>query len=36
MSFDCGFDIFPSLPPTPENKTPYAEFLDDITTPYKT
>ena len=36
MSFDCGFDIFPSLPPTPENKTRYAEFLDDITTVYKT
>ncbi|KAF4949418.1 hypothetical protein FGADI_8931 [Fusarium gaditjirri] len=36
MSFDCGFDIFPALLPTPENKTRYAEFLDDITTVYET
>ncbi|KAF4415163.1 SET domain-containing 5 [Fusarium acutatum] len=36
MSFECGFDIFPSLSPTPENKMRYAEFLDDITTLYKT
>ncbi|KAH7270855.1 uncharacterized protein BKA55DRAFT_533438 [Fusarium redolens] len=36
MSFDCGFDIFPALPPTPENKIRYTEFLDDITTVYKT
>src|SRR6478735_3598132 len=26
MSFDCGFDIFPSLPPPPENKTRDADF----------
>ncbi|KAF4490195.1 SET domain containing protein 5 [Fusarium agapanthi] len=36
MSFECGFDIFPSLAPTPENKIRYAEFLDDVTTVYKT
>ncbi|EWG50668.1 hypothetical protein FVEG_09815 [Fusarium verticillioides 7600] len=36
MSFDCGFDIFPILCPTPENKMRYAEFLDDLTTVYKT
>ncbi|KAG5811701.1 hypothetical protein H9Q74_004496 [Fusarium xylarioides] len=36
MSFECGFDIFPALCPTPENKMRYAEFLDDITTVYKT
>ncbi|KAF5580240.1 SET domain-containing protein [Fusarium pseudoanthophilum] len=36
MSFDCGFDIFPLLGPTPENKIRYAEFLDDLTTVYKT
>ncbi|KAF5706210.1 SET domain-containing protein [Fusarium mundagurra] len=36
MSFECGFDIFPPLSSTPENKMSYAEFLDDITTVYKT
>ncbi|KAF5615758.1 SET domain protein [Fusarium tjaetaba] len=35
MSFDCGFDIFPLLSPSPENKMRYAEFLDDLTTVYK-
>ncbi|KAF5611899.1 SET domain protein [Fusarium subglutinans] len=36
MSFECGFDIFPVLAPTAENKIRYAEFLDDITAVYKT
>ncbi|KAF5693675.1 hypothetical protein FDENT_1808 [Fusarium denticulatum] len=36
MSFECGFDIFPLLSPTPENKISYAEFLDDLTAAYKT
>ncbi|KAF4334866.1 SET domain protein [Fusarium beomiforme] len=36
MSFDCGFDIFPPLLRTPENKTRYGEFLHDITTIFKT
>ncbi|KAF5707447.1 uncharacterized protein FFB20_08304 [Fusarium fujikuroi] len=36
MSFECGFDIFPALSPTPENKIRYAEFLDDVVAVYKT
>ncbi|KAF5643063.1 hypothetical protein F25303_6337 [Fusarium sp. NRRL 25303] len=36
MSFECGFDIFPALSPTPENKLRYAEFLDDVVAVYKT
>ena len=35
MSFECGFDIFPALSPTPENKLRYAEFLDDVVAVYK-
>lgn len=32
MAFDCGFDIFPHLVPTKENKALYSEFLDTVLT----
>ncbi|KAF5019458.1 hypothetical protein F66182_8540 [Fusarium sp. NRRL 66182] len=30
MSFDCGFDIFPHLAPTEENKEIYRQFLNEV------
>ncbi|KAF4968184.1 hypothetical protein FSARC_4374 [Fusarium sarcochroum] len=30
MSVDCGFDIFPPLVPTKENKETYREFVNDV------
>jgi hypothetical protein len=30
MAFDCGFDIFPHLVPTKENKILYRQFLDTV------
>ncbi|KAI1029211.1 hypothetical protein LB505_006254 [Fusarium chuoi] len=35
MSFECGFDIFPALSATAENKIRYTEFLDDVVAVYK-
>ncbi|KAF4448504.1 hypothetical protein F53441_8090 [Fusarium austroafricanum] len=35
MAFDCGFDIFPHLTPTAENKLHYQRFLCDLTSIFK-
>jgi hypothetical protein len=32
MAFDCGFDIFPRLAPTEENKIRYREFVTKVST----
>ena len=34
MGFDCGFDIYPRLEATAENKDSYQRFLDEITRTY--
>ena len=34
MGFDCGFDIYPWLEATAENKDSYQRFLDEITRTY--
>ncbi|KAJ4183155.1 hypothetical protein NW755_010004 [Fusarium falciforme] len=35
MGFGCGFDIYPRLEVTPENKEAYQRFLDEIIDIYK-
>ncbi|KAL2689139.1 hypothetical protein Neosp_003191 [[Neocosmospora] mangrovei] len=35
MGFDCGFDIYPRLEVTPENKENYQRFIDDIIATYE-
>ncbi|KAK3367284.1 hypothetical protein B0T24DRAFT_535228 [Lasiosphaeria ovina] len=35
MGFDCGFDIFPALEPTEENKRAYRAFLNEIIAKYQ-
>lgn len=35
MGFDCGFDIYPPLEPTPSNKNKYKGFLDEILRTYE-
>ncbi|RSL76312.1 hypothetical protein CEP51_010073 [Fusarium floridanum] len=35
MGFDCGFDIYPRLEVTPENKETYQRFLNEIIDTYK-
>lgn len=35
MGFDCGFDIYPRLEVTPENKGTYQGFIDDIIATYE-
>jgi hypothetical protein len=34
MGLNCGFDIFPALEPTEENKRAYRAFLDEVIATY--
>lgn len=34
MGFDCGFDVFPTLEPTPSNKEPFEHFLKEVLSTY--
>ncbi|KKY27150.1 putative rna-dependent rna polymerase [Diplodia seriata] len=35
MGFDCGFDIYPRLDPTPSNKEKYAHFINEVLRTYE-
>lgn len=35
MGWDCGFDIFPRIEPTPENKKAYKQFIDAVINKYQ-
>jgi len=35
MGFDCGFDIYPALEPTPSNKEKYELFLHEVLRTYE-
>ena len=36
MGFDCGFDIYPALEPTPSNEEKYELFLHEVLRTYQT